>query len=62
MERYRYPCRGLAGGAAGRPVPHRHHIHRVRHGRLIEHWEELNLLGVLRQIGVLSDRFGPKAQ
>jgi len=30
------------------------HIHRVRHGRLIEHWEELNLLGVLRQRGVLS--------
>ena len=30
------------------------HIHRVRHGRLIEHWEELNLLGVLRQLGVLS--------
>jgi len=29
-------------------------IHRIRHGRLIEHWEELNLLGVLRQIGVLS--------
>jgi hypothetical protein len=29
-------------------------IHRLRHGRLIEHWEELNLLGVLRQIGVLS--------
>ena len=30
------------------------HIHRVRHGRLIEHWEELDLLGVLRQLGVLS--------
>ena len=30
------------------------HIHRVRHGRLIEHWEELNLLGVLRQLGVLT--------
>jgi steroid delta-isomerase-like uncharacterized protein len=30
------------------------HIYRVWHGRLIEHWEELNLLGVLRQIGVLS--------
>ena len=23
------------------------HVHRVRHGRLAEHWEELNLLGVL---------------
>jgi steroid delta-isomerase-like uncharacterized protein len=30
------------------------HIHRVRHGRLIEHWEELNLLGVLRQLDMLS--------
>ena len=30
------------------------HIHRVRHGRLVEHWEELNMLGVLRQLGVLS--------
>jgi steroid delta-isomerase-like uncharacterized protein len=30
------------------------HIHRVRYGRLAEHWEELNLLGVLRQLGALS--------
>lgn len=30
------------------------HIHRVRRGRLIEHWEELDLLGVLRQLGMLS--------
>jgi steroid delta-isomerase-like uncharacterized protein len=30
------------------------HIHRVRHGRLVEHWEELSMLGVLRQLGVLS--------
>ena len=30
------------------------HIHRIRHGRLVEHWEELNLLGVLRQLGVMS--------
>ena len=30
------------------------HIHRVRHGRLIEHWEELDLLGVQRQLGMLS--------
>ena len=41
--------------ATGRPVAVSGiHIHRVRGGRLIEHWEELNLLGVLRQIGVLS--------
>ena len=30
------------------------HIHRIRHGRLVEHWEELNLLGVLRQLGVVG--------
>jgi steroid delta-isomerase-like uncharacterized protein len=30
------------------------HVHRVRHGRLAEHWEELNMLGVLRQLGMLS--------
>jgi steroid delta-isomerase-like uncharacterized protein len=30
------------------------HVHRIRHGRLIEHWEELNLLGALRQLGVMS--------
>ena len=30
------------------------HIHRVRNGRLVEHWEELSMLGVLRQLGVLS--------
>ena len=41
--------------ATGRPVAVSGiHIHRVRHGRLIEHWEELNLLGLLRQLGALS--------
>jgi steroid delta-isomerase-like uncharacterized protein len=41
--------------ATGRPVTVTGiHIHRVRHGRLAEHWEELNLLGVFRQLGVLS--------
>jgi hypothetical protein len=29
-------------------------IHRVRHRRLVEHWAELNMLGLLRQLGVLS--------
>lgn len=27
------------------------HIHRVQGGKLIEHWEEINLLGVLKQLG-----------
>ena len=41
--------------ATGRPVTVTGiHIHRVQRGRLVEHWEELNLLGVLRQLGVLS--------
>ena len=49
-----------AGDFAGVPATGRRvtvtgiHIHRVRHGRLIEHWEELDPLGVLRQLGVLS--------
>jgi steroid delta-isomerase-like uncharacterized protein len=30
------------------------HIHRVNSGRLAEHWEELDTLGALRQLGVLS--------
>lgn len=46
----------FAGGpATGRPVTVTGiHIHRVRQGRLVEHWEELNLLGVLRQLGMAS--------
>jgi steroid delta-isomerase-like uncharacterized protein len=49
-----------AGNFAGVPATGRLvtvsgiHIHRVRDGRLVEHWEELNLLGLLRQLGVLS--------
>jgi steroid delta-isomerase-like uncharacterized protein len=48
-----------AGDFAGVPATGRRvtvtgiHIHRVRHGQLIEHWEELDLLGVLRQLGML---------
>ena len=30
------------------------HIHRVLDGRLLEHWEELNLLSALRQMGALG--------
>jgi steroid delta-isomerase-like uncharacterized protein len=49
-----------AGDFAGVPATGRRvtvtgiHIHRVQRGRLIEHWEELNLLGMLRQLGMLS--------
>lgn len=28
------------------------HIHCIRRGRLAEHWEEVNLASVLRQLGV----------
>ena len=28
------------------------HIHRIQRGRLTEHWEELDLLGALRQLGM----------
>jgi len=30
------------------------HIHRVSGGRLVEHWEELDILGALRQLGVIG--------
>jgi steroid delta-isomerase-like uncharacterized protein len=49
-----------AGDFAGVPATGRRvtvtgiHIHRVQRGRLIEHWEELDLLGALRQLGMLS--------
>ena len=49
-----------AGDFAGVPATGRRvtvtgiQTHRVRHGRLIEHWEELDLRGVLRQLGVPS--------
>jgi predicted SnoaL-like aldol condensation-catalyzing enzyme len=26
------------------------HVHRVARGRLVEHWDELNLIGALRQM------------
>src|SRR5262245_33751338 len=29
------------------------HIHRVTNGKLIEHWEEINLLGLMQQLGVI---------
>jgi predicted ester cyclase len=56
MERYRNPQRDFVGvPASGRLITVTGiHIHRVQHGRLVEHWEELNMLGVLRQLGVLS--------
>ena len=49
-----------AGSFAGVPATGRSitvtgiHIHRVRHGRLVEHWEELNQLGALQQMGALG--------
>jgi steroid delta-isomerase-like uncharacterized protein len=30
------------------------HIHRIENGRIAEVWEELNLLGLLQQIGALK--------
>jgi steroid delta-isomerase-like uncharacterized protein len=30
------------------------HIHRLRDGRFLEHWEEIDALGALRQIGALG--------
>ena len=45
------------GSYAGVPASNRKvtisgiHIHRVRDGRLAEHWEEVDALGALRQMG-----------
>jgi steroid delta-isomerase-like uncharacterized protein len=47
--------RGLFAGiaATGRPVTiTAMHLHRVADGQLIEHWEEIDLLRLLRQLGV----------
>jgi hypothetical protein len=30
------------------------HLHRVVDGKLTEHWEEIDLLRLLRQLGVLG--------
>ncbi len=40
--------------ATGRPVTVTAiHIHRVEHGKIVEHWEAINMLGVLQQLGVI---------
>jgi steroid delta-isomerase-like uncharacterized protein len=45
------PFAGIA--ATGRPVTiTAMHLHRVADGQLIEHWEEIDLLRLLRQLGV----------
>jgi steroid delta-isomerase-like uncharacterized protein len=41
--------------ATGKPVTvTAMHIHRIEDSKLVEHWEEINLLGVLQQLGVRS--------
>jgi steroid delta-isomerase-like uncharacterized protein len=30
------------------------HIHRVANGKLVEHWEAINLFGLLQQLGVIA--------
>jgi steroid delta-isomerase-like uncharacterized protein len=49
--------RGTFAGVAatGRPVAVTAiHIHRIAGGRLTEHWEEIDLLGLFRQLGALG--------
>ena len=49
--------RGPFGGipATGRPVTiTAMHLHRVADGKLTEHWEEIDVLRLLRQLGVLG--------
>jgi steroid delta-isomerase-like uncharacterized protein len=41
--------------ATGRPVSVTAiHVHRVAGGRLAEHWEALDLLGLMRQLGAIA--------
>jgi steroid delta-isomerase-like uncharacterized protein len=40
--------------ATGKPITvTAMHIHRVADGKLMEHWEEINLFSVMQQLGVL---------
>ena len=57
----RWSATGTQTGVyVGVPASHREvtvsgiHIHTVRHARLIEHWEEVDALGALRQMGALG--------
>jgi steroid delta-isomerase-like uncharacterized protein len=36
------------------------HIHHLTDGRLVEHWEQIDTLGVLQQLGVLGTLAAPK--
>jgi len=50
---HRGPFAGIP--ATGRPVTiTAMHLHRVADGKLSEHWEEIDLLRLLRQLGVLG--------
>ena len=57
----RWRADGTHGGpfagipASGRPVTVTAiHVHRVEGGRLAEHWEALDQLGLMRQLGALG--------
>jgi steroid delta-isomerase-like uncharacterized protein len=57
----RWSATGTQTGVyVGVPASHREvtvsgiHIHTVRHARLLEHWEEVDALGALRQMGALG--------
>ena len=50
---HRGPFAGIP--ATGRPVTiTAMHLHRVADGKLTEHWEEIDVLRLLRQLGVLG--------
>ena len=50
---HRGPFAGIP--ATGRPVTiTAMHLHRVADGKLTEHWEEIDLLRLMRQLGVLG--------
>lgn len=56
----RYRAQGThAGGFAGIPATNKPvtvtaiHIHRLTNGKLVEHWEMIDLFGMLQQLGVI---------
>jgi steroid delta-isomerase-like uncharacterized protein len=57
----RYRAQGThAADFAGIPATHKPvivtaiHVHRIANGKLVEHWEAINLFGMLQQLGVIG--------
>jgi hypothetical protein len=49
-----YQCRYYGSKPIGKARDREVAIHRIAGGRLTEHWEEIDLLGLFRQLGALG--------